>query len=127
VQDDASQVMLAYSRVPVLEMLLPPNASLVVIIRDHYDARREVTLPMVSVTFDDDQATAFINDLLTFNHVASSTNNRSTFQQILALQNQNQINQLIVSFTQYFNQLNDQLLQQASDGQSMHSSHRRDQ
>jgi 3-methyladenine DNA glycosylase/8-oxoguanine DNA glycosylase len=115
--------MLAYSRVPVLEMLIPSNVSLVVIIRDQYDARREVNLSSVSVIFDDEQATAFIDHLLALNPVASSTNNRSSFHQILALQNQNQINQLIVSFAQYFNQLNHQLLQQANSGQSMRSSH----
>jgi hypothetical protein len=96
---------------------------LMVIIRDRFDAIEQVNLSSILVSYDQQQADEFLTDLLRLDSpssssllspAASSTNpNQTSFHRIINSGNQNLVNQLVLSFVQYFNLNNQQLLQQS--------------
>ncbi|CAF1443700.1 unnamed protein product, partial [Adineta ricciae] len=114
-KDPTEQMIIAYSTVPMFQVLLPAGNNqttllhLTVYIRDQMDCTTVLNLSSVSVISDTIAVTNLINDI-------QSSSNRSTTNsiiQLLASGNQNLVGQVLTSVSQQLNQMNDESLDRA--------------
>jgi hypothetical protein len=116
----SDQVMLAFSFESTIQLILPAtndNTSLLNIvgyIRDTYDCVTEFNISSVLIETDLTEIDEFINSF--------QTSTMNSFVQKLASGNQNTISQVITSFSQQFNRINNQAIETALSSKYIHHS-----
>lgn len=108
--DPTQRTMLAFSPIPTMEVRLPAGdgnrslTQLIVLVRDQLDCGREVNVSAVTVTFD----SSAIDSLL------GNQSGNNSIVGLLSSANQNTVGQLINSFAQRMNQVNNELVSKVS-------------
>ena len=115
--DPSETTIIAFSFQPIFQVRLSTpddqNQTLVHLIariRDRLDCRNEVNLTSVLIIADTSAITSFIDHL--------QNSNDDPFIDLLASGSQNLVGQLITSFSQYFNRINNDNLEEARSSPS---------
>ena len=110
--DLSEATIVAFSFQPIFQVRLSTADNqnqtlvhLIVHIRDRLDCRTEVNLSSVLITADTSVITSFIDHL--------QNSDEDPFMQLLASGSQNLVGQLITSFSQYFNRMDNDNLEEA--------------
>jgi hypothetical protein len=108
----STKTIIAYSSISTFQVRLPAGDNqtsllyLIISIRDQLDGITEYNLSSVIVRLDLQELNNFINDI---EHLS----NTNSIVQLLASENQNIVGQIITSFSQQLNQMNNQNINQA--------------